>query len=293
MRYTTAMVIERLKVKPKNFLFSLNKTYLPDFDPELTLMGGQTFSWKPLSSEGFFLGITQTKAIIAKYKRPYLLWQTFPNRDDFKFIEEYFRIKDDLSKIKTQLSQDPIVGKAVAQTPGLRLLKQPFYETVFSFLLSSNRNIKLIRKSVWLLAKILGRAIKIPGIAQVHLFPTTEAVASARYSQLKEAKVGFRAKFLKLTARAILSARQPTRDLTAYPGIGPKIADCIEVFALGNTYVTPVDVWVKRLLVELYGLPDNKHYLFYKKWLSNRFGYLTAYAGQHLYEWYRGRSRAK
>ncbi len=284
---------KELEIKLKNLPFSLNKTYLPDFDPKLTLMGGQTFSWKPLRIEGLFLGITQTRAIIAKYKSPYLLWQTFPNSNDSKFISEYFRIRDNLSEIKAQLSKDPVVAKAVTQIPGLRLLKQPFYETVFSFLLSSNRSIKLIRKSVWLLAEIRGKTIKIPGIGQVHLFPTAEAIAGAKYSQLKEAKVGFRAKFLKLTARAILSAKQPTRNLTAYPGIGPKIADCIEVFALGNTYVTPIDVWVKRLLIEFYGLPDNRPYLFYKEWLSNRFGYLTAYAGQYLYEWYRKRSRAR
>ncbi len=277
---------------------SFNKIPLTDFNYDLTLLGGQSFSWDKLSDNKTYLGTTDTNAIVIRPTKDTLYWQTYPKQNDLSFIKEYFQIKKDYMKIIETIKQDPIIAKAIKTHPNIRVLKQPFNYTVLTFIISANNNIKSIRRSVRKLSKLFGEKINIPGIGKVNLFPTAKKIASLSIKDLQKTSVGFRAKYLKETAKLLTEKRLSERylqmnetklreELLKLHGVGDKIADCVLAFAAGFENVTPMDVWGKRILVDLYGLSGNLKYQEYREFTKQQFGGYALYAGQFLFEWYR------
>ncbi len=279
-------------------MINFNNTPLTNFNYDLTLLGGQSFSWDKLSDNKTYLGTTDKNAIVIRPTKDTLYWQTYPKQNDFDFVKEYFQIGIDYQRIIKTIQQDPIVAKAIKSHPNIRILKQPFNYTVLTFIISANNNIKSIRKSVRKLSKLFGEKINIPGIDEVNLFPTAKKMASLSIRDLQRTSVGFRAKYLKETAKLLTEKRLSERylqmseeelreELLKLHGVGDKIADCVLAFAAGFEDVTPMDVWGKRILVDLYDLSDNLKYQEYRNFTKQQFNGYGLYAGQFLFEWYR------
>lgn len=269
---------------------------LKNFNHEITLVGGQSFSWD-LVGDNEYVGVLQDDVIRAKFDESNgnLSYSSLKGDDDF--IKEYFRIDTDYAKILEQISRDEHVKSAIAWQPNVRILKQPFEQTVLSYVLSSNNSILRINKSIRMLSKMLGDKVKFEG-EEYSLFPSAEVLADASEELLFSAKIGYRNKFLKQVAQRLvdsqlaahyqeLSEEELRKELIAMPGIGEKVADCVMVFAVGVDDITPVDVWVKRFLKNLYGVSENLKPEEYRAWLRDQFGGYAAWAGQFLFEWYR------
>jgi N-glycosylase/DNA lyase len=263
-------------------------------------LGGQSFSWNLIDEkENVYLGFTQDRIIKTRFAGDYMYWQTYPKKDDYKFIEEYFQLGIDYHHILEVIGKCHFVNKAIKKVPNIRILKQPLDFTILSFIISANKNIRSIRQSVRYLAAMYGESLDVDD-RSVYLFPSTKKVASLTRQELRGTSVGFRAKYLKSSADQML--KQDWRDklcdsdemgtrkaLTELYGVGEKIADCVMTFALGFENVTPIDVWAKRLLIDLYDLPDDWKYRQYRGWVQDQFGGYAAYAMQYLFEWYRVR----
>lgn len=157
---------------------------------------------------------------------------------------------------------DPHLARCLQAFPGLRLLQQPFAETVLCFLCSATKQIPQIKIMCERLATSLGMKIA-PGI---HALPTWEQVAGASEAELRALGLGFRAKNIKKTADLIaaesgmLSAieaapyAEAKARLTALAGIGEKIADCALLFGAGKLEAFPVDTWIIKVLEKRYNL---------------------------------------
>ena len=279
----------------------MNKLLLPKYNLEMTLLGGQTFNFDS-NHEGYY-GFTQDKVIELKrvVETPHgaslLHWQTYPEHDDIDFLKNYLRLDVNYENILKKIQKDSFVKKAVKKYPDLRLLKQDFEQCLLSFIISSNNNIKPIRKIIRSMSKKFGKSIIIKN-EKIHLFPETKVLAEAKMEDLLECKLGFRAKFIKGAAQHILetnlSKKIKSMDednariaIKKINGIGDKITDCVLVFALGFDNVTPLDVWGKRVCTEFYKLNSKMKYNEMRNWLQNYFNGYTAWAGQFLFEYIR------
>ena len=273
----------------------MKKLLLPQYNLPMTLLGGQSFSWD--FDRNYFYGFTSSKVIKLKKEGDELYWQTYPEQDDVNFLEKYLRLDVGYLRILRKIQKDKYVKLAVNKYPDLRLLKQDFEQTLLSFLVSPNNNIKSIRKIIRLMNQKFGRRININD-KKMFLFPETEVIANAKLEDLLECKLGFRAKYLKGAAKHLLDtglskkiqklSEQDARNaLKEIKGIGDKIADCVLVFALGFDNVTPLDVWGKRVCTKFYKLNPKMSYDNMRNWLGNYFEGYASWAGQFLYEYIR------
>ena len=273
----------------------MNNLLIPHYDLNMTLLGGQSFAWD--FEDGYYFGFTSDKAIKLKQENGFLFWQTYPEKDNFDFLKKYLRLNVNYPKIIKKIQKDNHIKSAIKKYPNLRLLKQNFEETLLSFLVSANNNIKSIRKIIRSMNRKFGKPVNIDG-RKIFLFPKTEAIADAKLEDLLECKLGFRAKYLKGAARCLLETDLSNKiekmpettarnSLLEINGVGEKIADCVLVFGLGFDNVTPLDVWGKRAFTKFYKLNPKMKYDKMRNWISNYFEGYAGWAGQFLYEYIR------
>lgn len=184
---------------------------------------------------------------------------------------------------------DPVLEEARALFPGLRLLRQPFWETVLGFLSSSNKQILQIKQILEHLAQRLGRPIA-PGHPAL---PTPAQIRPASLAELQGCALGYRARYLfelvrrhgldDLEQRILASDYPEARNiLMELPGIGPKVADCILLFGAGKIAAFPIDTWMEKILVQFYGLSGCSRKKM-ESWGRDRFGPSAGLAQQYLF----------
>ena len=132
------------------------------------------------------------------------------------------------------------------------------------------------------------------------------ATASCRSSEkaLRDCKLGYRAKNLRGTARLVgsgqadlgawsaLSDAELRKQLCALPGVGPKIANCVMLFAYERLRAFPIDVWIERVLREHYFSRRNKMTAKrLREFSETHFGEHGGYAQQYLFHHARVASR--
>ena len=156
---------------------------------------------------------------------------------------------------------DAVLRAAIAANPGLRILRQDPHDALIGFLCSSNKRILQIRQMVAQLAQSLGEPLG----GGHHALPTWTQLAAATDGQLKACALGYRAAFLRGTARRLqarplwaeefqaLSTTDLLAELQALPGVGPKVAACVALFGFGRLESFPVDTWVVQALAAAYG----------------------------------------
>ncbi|MCA9382571.1 hypothetical protein KC660_04160, partial [Candidatus Dojkabacteria bacterium] len=161
--------------------------------------------------------------------------------------------------ILSTFPEDEYMTRAKEKFNGIRILKQPFDETLISYLFSATKSIKSIRTSMRIFTKKFGNEIKVDG-ETYYLFPQIEAIADASIEELLECRIGFRARNVKAAAESLLDEDFKNRiinnsneetvraELTKLQGVGTKIADCTLTYSLGFDNVMPLDRWGIRIL---------------------------------------------
>lgn len=236
---------------------------LPGFALEETLFGGQSFSWQALSGEKY-QGIVGNKAVYAFMNQGRLVIENISQKPmtqkDDRFWQYYFALDLDYDQLKKQFMPYPSLAPCVAFTPGLRVLRQPFFETVLSFIISQNNHIPRISAIVNRLREGFGTQI-LPGLFS---FPSPGALAGLTVEDLTPLKAGFRSKYLLDAAEKIhtgivsestlktLNDHQAQSHLKQVYGIGDKVADCVLLFSQGRFSIAPMDVWMKRAMAQLF-----------------------------------------
>jgi len=232
-----------------------------DFAPELIFECGQCFRWNAVPG-GAYEGVAGGRAARAYIRdnAPYI----FCAEEDYPFWDEYFDLGRDYALIRAQISLDPYTSLAVQYGRGIRLVKQDFWETVCSFLLSQCNNITRIKGIIERLCLLAGEPFEFEGRV-LRAFPEASALAELDEDALAPLRCGYRAPYVLSAARAVadgaldrdeLRALPPDEvraKLKALPGVGNKVADCIMLYGLGKLDAFPVDVWIRRALDTHYG----------------------------------------
>ena len=228
------------------------------------------------------------------------------NADDLKeLFDYYFDMDRDYETIKNELQKiDSNMRRSILYGEGIRLLNQDLWETIISFIISANNNIPRIKGIIERISKRFGDKIERNGI-QYYTFPTPEQLEKASVQDLRNLGLGFRDVRVFETTKIVLNKEidldklhdekntQVVREeLLKLPGVGPKVADCILLFStLKRLDVFPIDVWVRRVMNELYIHNEDENKVDKKLVLSmanEKFGNLQGIAQQYLFYWKRG-----
>lgn len=224
---------------------------------------GQCFRWEQLAA-GHWRGIVRGLCRTVRQEGATLVLENTSLAEFDAVWYDYFDFSRDYGEVKRVLSQDSAMGRAIAFTPGMRVLRQEPWEALCSFILSQNNNIKRIRGLVSRLCEGFGEAIE-GGYA----FPTAARLAALDVEALALVRSGFRAGYLIAAAKAVedgldldalrtLPLDEARAELVKIRGVGPKVAACALLYGLGRADSIPVDVWIDRALTEYYpnGIPD-------------------------------------
>jgi N-glycosylase/DNA lyase len=271
-------------------------TLRPDqpFDLDRTLSCGQAFRWERV--EGWWQGIVEGRAIRIQQDADLLTFSGV----DAEFICDYFRLDQDLPGILTSIDRDPVIARAIQECWGLRLVRQQPWECLASYICATNTNIPAVKRRVALMAERFGGPVDGPfGIA--YTFPEPEVLASAPFDDLWDCRLGYRTDYVSSAAALVAEHPDWVERVAALPledarqvlmelrGVGPKVADCVLLFAFGSFEAFPVDVWVHRIMAATY-LPDiagrsckPSDYERIRRFAQNYFGKYAGYAQEYLY----------
>lgn len=227
------------------------------FDLDLTLCCGQAFRWEKIGE--WWHGIVVDKPFKVRQKGNVLEFENVSS----DFIENYFRLKDDLSSILTQIAKDKHVEEAIKALKGLRILRQDPWECLVSFICATYKNIPTIKQVLFNFSKKFGEETVLDNNV-FYTFPTPQKLASASFQEFASCGLGYRAKYVVKTAKYVANGEFNIEELKAepfekarealltLPGVGPKVADCVLLFSLEKLEAFPVDVWMKRILMRYY-----------------------------------------
>jgi N-glycosylase/DNA lyase len=277
------------------------------FDLDFSLCCGQVFRWKKI--EGWWYGVVGDKVFKIRQFGGEL---EFEGADE-DFVRYYFRLDDDLGKISQHVDRDPYIHLALKRYAGLRLVRQEPWECLVGFICSIQKNIPAIESMLMQLSAKFGEKRVFDG-KTFYFFPSAEQLALASESSLRECSLGFRAKYIKATAKKILDENIDLNSLRRLSyvearevlldcmGVGLKVADCVLLFSMDKTEAFPVDVWVKRVILNHYSdklaselskrlqnhqTLTNAEYLKIGDFARSYFGTYAGYAQEYLYHYER------
>ena len=270
---------------------------------------GQCFRWEK-NEDGSYTGVIKAGVLNVKKdieKRQIIIrGKIFNNEDIEDVVNNYFDLNTNYNNIKQILSQvDSYLQESVQFGSGIRILNQDFWETIISFIISANNNIPRIKKIINNLSKKYGNKIEWNDNFY-YTFPSVVSLSQATIEDLRQLGLGFRDKRVYKTTQMILNKEFDLEkiskikdtniirdELLKLEGVGEKVADCILLFSLHRFDVFPVDVWVRRVMNDLYIHNKNEEKVKkedIKKIAKEKFKNYQAMAQQYLFYWKRENS---
>ena len=265
---------------------------------------GQCFRWNK-NKDMSYTGIVGKNVINISKINNDIYVKSFGEDDLETLFNTYFDMNTDYEKIKNKLRKiDRFMEESIKYGDGIRLLNQDLWETIISFIISANNNIPRIKGIIERICKRYGNKIVWNGI-EYYSFPTPEQLEKATIQDLRILGLGFRDVRVYETTKMVINGEidfdklhkekdtQIIRDeLLKLPGVGPKVGDCILLFStLKRLDVFPIDVWVRRVMNELYIHNEDENKVNKKlvlKIANEKFGNLCGIAQQYLFYWKRG-----
>lgn len=264
---------------------------------------GQCFRWNRQEDESY-TGVIKNAIINVKKENENIIFTAKCDGDIKEIIEYYFDIKTNYEDIKQKLSNiDKYLKTSVEYGKGIRILNQDLWETIISFIISANNNIPRIKGIIERLSEKYGNEIEWDG-KKYYTFPSIEQLKDVTVDDYRKIGLGFRDVRLYETTKMILNKEVDLEELKKNPntqevrnellklsGVGPKVADCILLFSdLKRFDVFPIDVWVRRVMNDLYIKKDNEtkvNKTEIEKLAEEKFGDLKGLAQQYLFYWRR------
>ena len=272
-----------------------------DYDLEATMTSGQVFGWEKAGDR--WIGVVNGTWICLQPFADGIRAVTVTAQNDWTWLKHFLQTEVNLPELlATFPANDTHLSAALASCRGLRLLRQSPWECLASFILSSTKQIVQIRQIVRTLSTRHGTPVLTPeGSAAAFAFPTPNQIANLSEQDLRDCKMGFRAKYLLAAANRVAAGEleleklrqlplSTARDqLTTLPGVGEKIADCVLLFAYGFPTAFPIDVWIARALSRFYFKGRSKRPDELRRFAARHFGPNAGYAQQYLFHHIRTR----
>lgn len=259
---------------------------------------GQCFRWNE-EENGSYTGVIKQGVLNVKKENGLIIFEGLIEGDIKKVVEDYFDFDTDYEKIKNKLSKiDDNMKKSIEYGCGIRILHQDLFECIISFIISANNNIPRIKGIIERLSKKCSKSVIYNG-KEYYLFPNVSELSKLSVEDLRSLGLGFRDIRVFNTCRKIKekvidldkikemkSSEKIREELLKLDGVGPKVADCIMLFSLKRYDVFPIDVWVRRVMNDLYIHNENEEKVNKKEVLkiaNEKFGDICGLAQQYLF----------
>ncbi len=267
---------------------------IENFDAKAIFTCGQAFRWYE-ESDGSFTTVHLGRVLNVLNEKDRVIFKGTNLKEFDEIWMDYFDLNTDYKEIRKVLSNNEILPKAMEYGEGIRILNQNHFEMLISFIISANNMIPRIKKSIEVISMRYGKFICEDENRKYYSFPTVEELSKATVEDLREfAKVGFRDKRIFDTVNMILNEKIDLdnfenletdilrEELLKFAGVGNKVADCIMLFSYKRGEVFPVDVWIKRVMEELF-IKEETPVKKISKEADRIFGKYAGYAQQYLF----------
>lgn len=251
------------------------------------LKGGMSFRWQLVKEnldDSEFIGVIKNKIIVlnqiaSKNKIEYSVYVNESDQSEKSIIHDeltdYFRLNENLKDLYKEWSdRDSKFKDKISQysdiLSGIRSLRLDPVENLFSFICSSNNNIKRITQMVSNMCIHFGKLIGQLNQVDYYSFPSVERLAEKDVEEkLRKLNFGYRAKFIYQAASYLVNNHSDNcvnwlyslreqdyefvhKELVKIPGIGNKVADCIALMSLDKLEAIPVDTHVLSIATNTY-----------------------------------------
>lgn len=268
-----------------------------EFNLGLTMESGQLFHWSKV--ENGYVGLIGTTPIYIEQQGSALL---IPKGTE-ALVRHYFSLDHDLPKIYATFPKDPAMEAALGFCRGMRLVRQPSWECLATFITSSMKQVKHIEQMSAAIRSRYGKPVHF-GDQILFSYPEPARLARLEERDLRDCGLGYRAKNLLLTSQMVAAGEVDLRTVAALPdemalkelcrlaGVGEKVANCVLLFAYERMQAFPIDVWIERVLRGIYFKGKRKVTHGRMKQFSHEyFGPYGGYAQQYLFHHARRRSK--
>ncbi len=274
------------------------------FEPKHIFECGQCFRWDK-QKDGSYTGIFQQNVVNVKKENNRIIFKGICEKNIKDECIKYFDLDTNYDNIKSKLSNvDDYLKTSIKYGEGIRILNQDLWETLISFIISANNNIPRIKGIIERISKNYGKKI-VWNNNEYYTFPTPQELSKASVEDLRKLGLGFRDVRVYETTKIInenpdklkeladeKDVNKLKEELLQFPGVGPKVADCIMLFStLKRLEVFPIDVWVRRVMNELYIKNEDETKVNKKEieqLAKTKYGNLAGIAQQYLFYWRRG-----
>ena len=260
---------------------------------------GQCFRWNK-EEDNSYTGIFNKNVINVKKVDNSIIFKGVCDGNIEEICTKYFDLETNYKEIKNKLSKiDIYLKNSIQYGNGIRILKQDLWETIISFIISANNNIPRIKSIIERISKRYGDKITFKH-KDYYTFPTPKQLEEATVQEFRELGLGFRDIRVYETVQKTLKGEidleklkneknidKLKEELLKIPGVGPKVADCIMLFSLEKYEVFPVDVWVRRVISELYFENKEQRPKDIQNFAKEHYGSLAGIAQQYLFYWRR------
>lgn len=264
---------------------------------------GQCFRWNE-QQDGSYIGVFKNNVLNVSKEKNDIIFKGICEGNIEEIVKDYFDLNRNYEEIKEVLSKiDDNLKNSIEYGSGIRILNQDLWETIISFIISANNNIPRIKGIIERISKKYGNEIEYNN-EKYYTFPTSEQLKDVTVQEYRELGLGFRDIRLYETTKMIIekqvdleelrkntNTKEVRDELLTLSGVGPKVADCILLFSdLKRFEVFPIDVWVRRVMNDLYIKNEDENKVSKKqieKLAKEKFGDLAGLAQQYLFYWRR------
>jgi len=267
------------------------------FDMQATVESGQSYLWtradgrtyeseRARGGSAWYWTVLDGEVIRARQVDGTVEWEG--TADAETHLRDVLGLGDDLDAIAASAPSDGLVDAAYDAYRGLRIVRDPFFPCLVSFICSAQMRVARIFEMQASLRAAYGAEHTLDGRTH-HAFPTPDRLAETTEAELRELGLGYRAPYVQRTAEMVASGELTEADvegsayedareaLTGFVGVGPKVADCVLLFSLGYLEAVPLDTWIRTAIEEHYPECAKENYAETSRAIRERFG--GEYAG--------------
>ena len=213
------------------------------FEPKHIFECGQCFRWNE-QKDGSYTGVFRNNVINVKKQAEKIFFKGICKGNIKDECKKYFDLDTNYDNIKSRLSNvDDYLKTSIKYGEGIRILNQDLWETLISFIISANNNIPRIKGIIERISKSYGKKI-VWNNNEYYTFPTPQELSKASVEDLRKLGLGFRDVRVYKTTKIInenpdklkkladeKDVNKLKEELLQFPGVGPKVADCIMLFS--------------------------------------------------------------
>ena len=272
------------------------------FEPVHIFECGQCFRWNKEDDESY-TGVFKNNVLNVKKENGKIIFKGICDGNIEEICKDYFDLDTNYEEIKSTLSKiDKYLETSIQYGSGIRILNQDLWETIISFIISANNNIPRIKGIIERISKKYGKKI-IYNEKEYYTFPNMYKLGEASAEDLRALGLGFRDKRIYETTKMFLNKEITLEELEkeqnidilreklmTLSGVGGKVADCIMLFSLKKFSVFPIDVWVRRVMNELYIKEPDENKVskaLIQNLAKEKYKDLAGLAQQYLFYWKR------